>query len=405
MGVCRGVSYGLMVSALAFSAGRPAADTITVDGTTYKGVYIRETSSAYCIHVPSDGTIVFAAKDKVDKNSVRITSNEHKRKALYAEWKENYAQRPDRIRKQSSSGPSEDNAILIADPKKPLEKTHKGFEVFERKKQGYVLTNRGDKYRSGKAAKPVFISRNDVPVFTNKTGKYRGNREYVEVFVQFDRVVVPKRYRNLTPDKYTMDEYAKIVRENARRYGLDPDLIFAVIKVESDFAWSAVSNAGARGLMQLMPGTAAEMGVTGAGIFDPASNIAAGTQYLAKLMDLFDGNLAHALAGYNAGPGNVIKYKGIPPFKETRNYVREVQRYHGLFKRKGLTQQYASAGKTVGVDYLPETDEKYVTVQYRNGLTQRAEDIVEGETHYYAEFKGAISAIPKSEVLRIIQPE
>ena len=116
--------------------------------------------------------------------------------------------------------------------------------------------------------------------------------------------------------------YEDLIQEAAHAYGLSPDLIRAVMRTESSFDPFVVSPVGAQGLMQLMPALAAEMGVTDA--FDPRQNIMGGAKYLRQLLDRHDGNLRLTLASYNAGPANVARYKGIPPFKETRNYVRKV---------------------------------------------------------------------------------
>jgi len=117
--------------------------------------------------------------------------------------------------------------------------------------------------------------------------------------------------------------YQDLIQKYAVQNGLDPSLVRAVIKTESDGNPRCVSRAGAMGLMQLMPDNVKEAGITDP--FDPEQNIAAGTKQLAGLMSKYHGNLDLTLAGYNAGPGNVQKYGGVPPFTETQNYIKRVR--------------------------------------------------------------------------------
>jgi soluble lytic murein transglycosylase-like protein len=121
------------------------------------------------------------------------------------------------------------------------------------------------------------------------------------------------------------EAYDDLIKEAAATYGLDENLIRAVMRAESSFNPMVVSPAGAQGLMQIMPALATELGVSDP--FDPRQNIMAGARYLRQLLDANRGNLRLTLASYNAGPGNVEKYKGVPPFRETREYVKRITGY------------------------------------------------------------------------------
>ena len=125
---------------------------------------------------------------------------------------------------------------------------------------------------------------------------------------------------------------ARTLLASARQHGLDPLLVKAVILAESAGRPRARSPKGAMGLMQLMPATARRFGV--ADPYDPAQNVAGGTRYLRWLLDRFGGNVTLALAGYNAGEGAVDRHGGIPPYRETRNYVRIVQSNHRLLRQR-----------------------------------------------------------------------
>jgi len=141
--------------------------------------------------------------------------------------------------------------------------------------------------------------------------------------------------RGLVPDE-VLDEVEKasgpeelraLAVETATRHGLDPDLVLAVVGVESAFRVDAVSPKGAQGLMQLMPATAVSLGVSDP--LDPQQNLDGGVRHLGSLLALYRGDLRKALAAYNAGAGAVERYGGPPPYRETRDYVRRVLARYG----------------------------------------------------------------------------
>jgi len=143
----------------------------------------------------------------------------------------------------------------------------------------------------------------------------------------------------LSPDTYfkTKVPYGRIIVREAKKNKIKPELIAAVIKQESRFKPKARSHAGALGLMQLLPRTGRWMGARN--LLNPEQNIVAGAKYLRYLHDRFDGNTTKIIAAYNAGEGNVRRYRGVPPFRETRNYVRNVLNY---------TRQFAQAARGEG---------------------------------------------------------
>ena len=131
--------------------------------------------------------------------------------------------------------------------------------------------------------------------------------------------------------------FGSIIHEKAQKYDVDPALVAAVVETESRFRTHARSQVGAKGLMQLMPRTGRWLGARN--LYDPNQNVDAGAKYLSYLTQRFDGNLKKTIAAYNAGEGNVRRYQGVPPFRETRSYVKQIMsRYE---KRKKELKQYS----------------------------------------------------------------
>lgn len=158
---------------------------------------------------------------------------------------------------------------------------------------------------------------NGTPLFTNKTKPLKKVAEtyYASADPRLNNQTLRNKFR---PSKNN-SAFDSIIHSASKKHGVDPKLIKAVIQTESAFNTQAVSPVGAQGLMQLMPATARRFNVSNS--FNAEQNINAGAHYLSWLLKRFNGDVRLALAGYNAGEGNVDKYGGIPPFKETQNYV------------------------------------------------------------------------------------
>jgi soluble lytic murein transglycosylase-like protein len=143
--------------------------------------------------------------------------------------------------------------------------------------------------------------------------------------------------------------YSDLIQGAAAKYGIDPDVLKGLIKQESGFNPNAGSPAGAQGLTQLMPATAASLGVTD--VHDPAQAIDGGAHYLKMQLDRFGGDYTKALAAYNAGPGAVQRFGGVPPYAETRNYVTKVLGYADAFRQQGGTTPAQAVTSTSTLPY------------------------------------------------------
>jgi len=151
----------------------------------------------------------------------------------------------------------------------------------------------------------------------------------------------------------------QLIREASARRQLDPDFVSSVIKAESNFKTRAVSPKGAQGLMQLMPGTAAQLGVNDP--FDPKANVEAGTAYLSSLLDLYHDDPIKALAAYNAGTQRVEQYHGVPPYRETRTYIARIVRDFNAKKRAQSTAAQVPAKKSLVTNNSTHTTRKSAT--------------------------------------------
>lgn len=186
---------------------------------------------------------------------------------------------------------------------------------------------------AGPAAADIYVAvdENGVMHITNRPDGSRRWRRYLETAdpeIRRPREgVVPVPASDRSPDRYS--RYDAYILEASLLYQMPEAFIRAVIKVESDYDPNVVSWAGAQGLMQLMPETAARMEVTDS--FDPRQNILGGTRYLRYLANLFQGDLVLTIAAYHAGEGAVLRYRGVPPYSTTHSYIRSVLEYYYRF--------------------------------------------------------------------------
>jgi soluble lytic murein transglycosylase-like protein len=185
------------------------------------------------------------------------------------------------------------------------------------------------------------------------------------------RMEVSTSLNGFTTGDATVDGF---ILESGKRNGVDPVLLYAQMHQESSFKRGAISPKGARGLMQLMPGTAARFGVSN--IFDPKQNIEGGARYMRFLLDHFDGDVSLALAGYNAGEGAVLKYgRRIPPYRETQEYVRRIsQRYSrmrdGEMERTALSATPAQVATLQAEQPAPTYERKVFAIRLPDGRLQ-----------------------------------
>lgn len=172
-----------------------------------------------------------------------------------------------------------------------------------------------------------YVDPEGVAHYTNVPQRGKSWRKITFEARRSRKIKTPSAQRDHSPDRYT--RYDQHLQEAARLYQLPVALLRAVTHVESDFDPNVVSEDGASGLMQLMPSTASRMGLSETEWFDPRLNILAGARFLRVLANRYKGDLVLTVASYNAGPGAVDRYGGVPPFRETRRYVQRVlERYY-----------------------------------------------------------------------------
>lgn len=202
----------------------------------------------------------------------------------------------------------------------------------------------------------------DGVAYQDKTQAYKQTNHNSNTDAAFDTIFDAEKVIYATPENGTTanssgaagtsspTEMEGFFQKAANTYGLDINLLKSVAKAESNFNASVVSNAGAIGIMQLMPQTASSLGVTNP--YNAEENIMGGAKFLSQLLNKYDGNISLALAAYNAGPGNVDKYNGIPPFKETQHYVNKVLNYYKNTSETDYAKTYSTDNNSAKTIYV-----------------------------------------------------
>lgn len=356
----------------------PSADEIVVQGQRLRDVYVKSDGTHYVVHNPTSGALVRIPKSSIGVDDLSYSESPKEREKILKRWEakrdESDAQsiRNLTFEEWKAQQGTEEETMQAT----PLPQARNGIRAKANKNGAITFTNVDRNDSSRLSGRNLFIDKNGVPILTNLPEEFRGNLEYAEIVLHFEQIDVPDKFRQQATAQAPLlnsSSIEEIVHHYARQHRIDPFLVFAVIKAESNGNPNAVSHAGARGLMQLMPGTARELGVRD--IFDPAENVAGGTQYLSKLLTLYKGDVNMALAGYNAGPGNVRKYGGVPPFDETREYIKRVNRFHNNFQRTQAPQFQIARAPKPQADFIPEQRDKTLTIVLDNGLTIPAEKI------------------------------
>ncbi len=211
-----------------------------------------------------------------------------------------------------------------------------------------------------------YIDENGVTCYTDAPLGKKNQK----ILTEKNNKVVPNK-KKIEKSLAVNADYSSYVQKSARKYEIEPELIHAVIRTESNGNYRAVSKKGAMGLMQLMPSTANDMNVSNP--FNPEENIEGGTRYLRYLIEKFNGNLTLAIAAYNSGPTTVERYGNVPPITETRQYVNRVL---ALYKGK---RQYAISGPVEDNQVRPAPMYKVVledgTILFTNATLERKGNI------------------------------
>jgi hypothetical protein len=373
-----------IISAVVATFAMAYADSIKVNGVAYEKVYVVESPAMYYVNVPATGETMAVLKEQT--SDVAISPNAEERKGLLKEFQKKTQRRvPFKLAKVSTEKQPTPPPKPVQQAKlAPAPPALSPAQDPPNRKFGF-LTNRSQAALRADHERRVFESKSGVFVLTNMPEHYQDSDAYIERSLRFEPIKVPERFRvaGARPIYLNLPGAAgvkEIVEYYAKQYNLPSSLVYGVIRQESNFNPMAVSPAGARGLMQLMPTTALEMGVSN--IFDPAENIAGGAQYLRKMLDFTGGKEDLALAAYNAGPGNVQRYGfQIPPFPETRDYVRVVRAFKEQYAEKLPGEIQLAEAQPVDPSFLPGEHKGQFEVVLTNGLTQPADEVPRSPQH------------------------